>query len=150
MNQEIVLAVSIGICLLSYLFGILTGRVAASHAGREQLETLRNEVFKQRRVSHQVEQQRNNARAELANLQRLHSTLLARKRHDHYTLVRAGHALTLASKTFTALQAKDHALTAQQLSTALFGMADSAAPTAQADRYEVDLPNQCEESEAAA
>ena len=149
-QQEIVLAVSIGVCLLAYVFGILTGRAAAGHASREQLETLRKQVFKQRRITHEVEQALTAAHAELANLRLQHRLLQARERHDHYTLLRAGHELQLASKTFASLQATEHAQTAQQLSTAVFDMANQAKPAEPAEAHEAELPNQCEEMGVAA
>ena len=124
-QQEIVLAVSIGICLLSYLFGMFTGRKVSGKAKQEVIEHLRNQVLNQRRLTYEQEQRCENLQAEVSSLRLHRTTQRASTKHERYTLLRAGHALRLASQTFASLQSSDHAATAQKLSTELLQMANA-------------------------
>ncbi|MEH6564616.1 MAG: hypothetical protein V7756_04745 [Halopseudomonas sp.] len=124
-QQDIVLAVSIGICALAYLFGMLTGRVVANEKHRQLIEPLRNQVFKQRRIAHEHEQRCANLQAEVSSLRAQLTTQRARTKHERYTLLRAGHELRLAGQTFAGLQSIEHAATAQTLSTELLQMANA-------------------------
>lgn len=143
MNQEIVLAVSIGICLLSFLFGILTGKAAARKHWHETFQHQRTQLLNQRRATYQLEQ-------EHSRLFDAYTELLGRVAHDRYTLLRAAHELRLASNTFNALNSPDHAQTALQVSVELQAMANQGITTEQAANAEPELPNQCEELGVAA
>lgn len=122
-QQDIVLAVSIGICALAYLFGMLTGRIVASEKYREQTKPLRTELLNQRRLTYAQEQRCENLQAEVNSLRAQLFTQRARPKHERYTLLRAGHELRLAGQTFAGLKSIEHAATAQALSTELLQMA---------------------------
>lgn len=143
MNQEIILAVSIGICLLSYLFGILTGKVAAREHWRGQIEQQRKQLLSQRRETHQLE-------VEHKRLQAEHAALVSRVQHERYTLLRGAHELRLASNTFNALNSPEHAQTAMQVGLELQAMANKGITAEQAANLEPELPNRREEMGVAA
>jgi len=120
--DAVIIGIAAALAIGMYLYGQFVARREHEIKQAAPLEALRAKCRAHHRTIFRLQQTAADLTAENAELRRQLSSQADQSLEDHYTLLRAGRELQLASETFHAMRSS-HAMTAGALSRECYAMA---------------------------
>lgn len=137
--------ISIAITIALYYFGQMVGRKESRINLSSHVDALTSQCREQHRQLHEQGQRIAELTSTITTQQAVISSRNDLSVDERHTVLRAGHELKLAAKTFATLGSPEHARTSLAIAEACFAMAKryESATVLQFDLTDPDLPVEC-------